>query len=113
MLQPKEEKAPPAGGLAVQPVKFAEMKIGRMLFEHGFRPGHWVLHVFMEGGPFPLNFGKKLERSIYLAWPGAKEIKVEWIEEFRSYCVRVFQQECPEGWGVDEVEAMLQEAFGK
>lgn len=111
-LQPEQEKkGPPEGSLAVQAVQFHKFELGRMEFEHTRRPGYWVLHIFMKSGPFSMNFGQKLHRVVYAGWPGAKEVKVEWIEEFRSYCVRVFQKDWPEGWGIEEVETMLKEGL--
>jgi hypothetical protein len=116
-LKPRQEKQEtPSGSLSVQPVVFKQTKVGHMEFEHSFRPTKpviWVMHVFMASGPFPLNFGQKLHRVIYGMWPGAKEVKVEWVQEFRSYCVRVYQQERPEGWGDEEVEQMIEQGFGK
>lgn len=112
-LRPKNNTKVPQGSLGVQAVTLHKVKVGKIELEHTFRPTHFVLHAFVESGAFPLNFGEKLKRVVYNGWPGAKEVKVEWIQDLRSYCLRVFQKERPEGWGEEQVDAMLKEGLGE
>jgi hypothetical protein len=107
----REKAGIPKGALSVQSVEFTELKLGRIELEFTFRPTHFVLHAFCPSGPFPLNFGQKLQRVVYGGWPGAKEVKVEWIEELRSYCVRVFQKGRPQDWGEEQVLTLLREGL--
>jgi hypothetical protein len=101
--------------IRLTPTKFSEVAIGNYMVEYTFRPekGDMVFHFYKAksvGGLFPLSFRQRVytcfTNTFGLFGRDIKNLQIDWVEEFNSWCVRVLLNDMPPGQ--DTINTLLQ-----